>query len=72
MTDFYGKYRSKVVNNIDPLMLGRLVVLAPAISDLPLSWAIPCVLYAGKDVGFFALPPLGANVWVEFTVGDID
>lgn len=72
MTVFYGKYRGKVVNNIDPLMLGRLIVLVPAISESPLSWAMPCVPYAGKNVGFFALPPLAANVWVEFEGGDPD
>lgn len=67
---FYGKYRGKVVNNIDPLMRGRLMVLVPAVSETPLSWATPCVPYAGKNVGFFALPPIGANVWVEFEQGD--
>lgn len=31
---------------------------------------MPCSPYAGNDVGFFALPPVGANVWVEFEGGD--
>jgi hypothetical protein len=70
MTEFYGKYRGKVVNNIDPLMQARLLVEVPAVSDLPLSWALPCVPYGGAGVGFFALPPIGANVWVEFEGGD--
>ena len=70
MTSFLGKYRGKVVNNIDPLMLGRLIVLVPAVSELPLSWAMPCVPYAGRNVGFFALPPIAANVWMEFEEGD--
>lgn len=70
MTTFYGKYRGKVVNNIDPLMLGRLTVLVPAVSELPLSWAMSCVPYAGKNVGSFALPPIAANVWIEFEGGD--
>ena len=70
MANFFGKYRGKVVNNIDSLMLGRLIALVPAVSDLPLSWALPCVPYAGRDVGFFAMPPIGANVWVEFEGGD--
>jgi hypothetical protein len=72
MTNFFGKYRSKVIDNKDPLMLGRLIVLVPAISEFPLSWAMPCVPYAGRNVGFFALPPIGANVWVEFEEGDPD
>jgi len=70
MTIFSGKYRGKVVNNIDPLMLGRLIALVPAVSEFPLSWAMPCVPYAGKNVGFFALPPIAANVWIEFEAGD--
>lgn len=70
MTTFLGKYRGKVINNIDPLMLGRLIVLVPAVSELPLSWAMPCVPYAGNNVGFFALPPIAANVWIEFEQGD--
>ena len=32
----------------------------------------PCVPYAGSQVGWFALPPVGANVWVEFEAGDTD
>lgn len=71
MGDRLGKFRGKVVNNVDPLMLGRLLVHVPAVSELPLpNWAMPCVPYAGDDVGFFALPPIKANVWVEFEGGD--
>jgi hypothetical protein len=66
----HGKYRGKVVNNIDPLMEGRIIALVPAISELPLTWATPCVPYAGRGVGFFAVPPIGANVWIEFEGGD--
>ncbi len=65
-----GKYRGKVVKNNDPLMLGRITALVPAISEKPLTWATPCVPYAGKDVGFFAVPPIDANVWIEFEGGD--
>ena len=67
---YFGKYRGKVVNNLDPLMLARLVILVPSVSELPLSWAMPCVPFAGKNVGFFALPQIGSNVWVEFEGGD--
>ena len=68
--NFVGKYRGKVLNNIDPLMLGRIIPLVPGVSELPLSWALPCAPYAGDGVGFFALPPIGANVWIEFEGGD--
>jgi hypothetical protein len=70
---FFGKYRGKVNNNIDPLELGRLQVSVPYIyAQDRLSWAMPCTPYGGKDVGFFALPPVGANIWVEFEAGDPD
>lgn len=70
---FFGKYRGKVANNLDPLQLGRLQVECPAVlGDGRLSWAMPCVPFAGPNVGFFALPPIKANVWVEFEGGDPD
>ena len=73
MSGFFGKYRGQVANNVDPMQLGRLQVTAPAVlGEGKLSWALPSVPYAGKGVGFFALPPKGANVWVEFEGGDPD
>ncbi len=33
---------------------------------------MPCTPYAGAGVGLFAVPPIGANVWVEFEGGDPD
>ncbi len=66
----YGKYRGKVVDPVDPLQLGRIIALVPAISEIPLSWAMPATPYAGSGVGFFAIPPVGANVWIEFEGGD--
>lgn len=67
---FYGKYRGKVAENLDPLFLGRILPVVPAVSDLPLTWATPCVPYAGPTVGFYAIPPIDANIWVEFEGGD--
>lgn len=71
MNQFFGKYRGKVVKNIDPLQQGRIQISCPQIlGDDPLSWAMPCTPYAGPGVGFFTIPPIGANVWVEFEEGD--
>jgi hypothetical protein len=71
--EFFGKYRGKVENNIDPQQMGRIQVSAPAVlGDGRLSWAMPCAPFAGPGVGFFAVPPVGANVWVEFEGGDPD
>ena len=73
MSTFYGKYRGTVENNVDPMFLGRIQVSVPAVlGQGSLSWAMPCVPYAGSGVGFFAIPPNGANVWVEFEGGDPD
>ncbi|MCW3475301.1 phage baseplate assembly protein V [Limobrevibacterium gyesilva] len=67
---FFGKYRGLVVSNTDPTSRGRLQVQAPAVMGEESVWAAPCVPYAGDSVGFFALPPVGAGVWVEFEAGD--
>lgn len=73
MAEYYGKYRGKVANNVDPQQLGRLQVSVPAVlGEGRMSWATPCVPFAGNGVGFFAIPPVEANVWVEFEGGDPD
>ena len=70
---FEGKYRGTVVNNVDPLQKGRIQVMVPDVQNLTLStWAMPCLPIAGIQTGMFALPPIGAGVWVEFEQGDID
>ncbi|WP_089104017.1 phage baseplate assembly protein V [Streptomyces hyaluromycini] len=73
MSRFYGKYRGKAADNADPRQLGRVQVSCPAVlGDSIRVWAMPCVPYAGPGVGLFALPPVGADVWVEFEGGDPD
>jgi hypothetical protein len=73
MKQFFGKYRGKVENNIDPLQIGRLQVsVANVLKGVRLNWAMPCAPYIGPGVGLFAIPPVGANIWVEFEGGDTD
>lgn len=73
MTQYFGKYRGSVQSNVDPQLMGRVQVSVPAVlGDGQLSWAMPCAPYAGNGVGLFAIPPNGANVWVEFEAGDPD
>jgi uncharacterized protein involved in type VI secretion and phage assembly len=70
---YYGKYRGTVINNLDPLQIGRLMAIVPDVSSLvPTSWAMPCVPMAGIQTGFLAVPPIGAGVWIEFEQGDPD
>lgn len=71
MPQMFGKYRGIATNNIDPMNLGRVEVMVPVLgADAPLGWALPCVPFAGRDVGLCLIPPVGANVWVEFEGGD--
>lgn len=72
MPPLYGKYRGKVADNKDPQRLGRIKPLVPAVAEDLLNWAMPCVPYAGPQEGFLMLPPIGANVWVEFEGGDLN
>jgi hypothetical protein len=70
---YFGKYRGTVENPIDLKGIGRVQVSVPdVLGDGKLAWAMPCVPYAGNKVGFFAVPPKGASVWVEFERGDPD
>ena len=67
---FYGKYRGTVINNIDPLQIGRIQVSVPDVSVIPGTWALPCQPIAGRQEGVFMVPQIGAGVWVEFEQGD--
>lgn len=68
----FGKYRGIVLNNQDPLQLGRIQALIPEIlGEIPCGWASPCTPYAGTLAGFYAVPLPGAGVWIEFEAGDV-
>ena len=68
---YFGKYRGIVTDNADPTHRGRVKVKVPAVlHDLEV-WAMPCVPYAGENVGFYMIPEPGAGVWVEFEGGDV-
>jgi len=70
---FYGKYRGTVINNIDPMQIGRIQVFVPDVTNvIPSTWAMPCLPIAGIQAGMFAVPPIGAGVWIEFEQGDPD
>lgn len=70
---FYGKYRGTVLNNIDPMQIGRIQAIVPDVSNvIPTSWAMPCTPVAGIQMGLFTVPPIGSGVWVEFEQGDPD
>ncbi|AOY81327.1 phage baseplate assembly protein V [Moorena producens JHB] len=70
MSNFFGKYRGTVTNTKDLNKRGRLEVSVPSVLGDQCLWAEPCVPYAGKDIGMFAIPPKGSEVWVEFEGGN--
>lgn len=70
---YFGKYRGTVLNNIDPMQMGRIQVIVPDVSSVvPTSWAMPCLPVGGIQMGVFAVPIIGAGVWVEFEHGNPD
>ena len=70
---YYGKYRGTVINNVDPMQIGRIQAMVPDVSSLiPTSWAMPCLPIAGKLMGTYMLPQVGSGVWIEFEQGDPD
>lgn len=70
---FYGKHRGMVLNNVDPMQMGRLQVQVPDVAGLlPATWAMPCFPCTGRQMGVWAIPQIGAGVWIEFEQGDPD
>jgi hypothetical protein len=70
---FLGKYRGTVINNVDPMQIGRIQAIVPDVSNaVPTSWAMPCLPVSGINTGMFSVPAIGAGVWMEFEHGDPD
>ncbi len=70
---FFGKYRGLVIDNVDPMQVGRILAQVPVVlGETPTSWAMPCVPTAGIQAGLFIVPPIGSQVWIEFEQGNLD
>ena len=67
MTEFFGKYRAVVTDDIDPSSDGRLKVSVPdvGVADVWAEASIPPV-----PQSLLRTPAVGATVWVEFEAGD--
>ena len=51
---FFGKYRGTVINNVDPMQIGRIQAQVPDVLGLvPSSWAMPCMPFTGKQMGMW-------------------
>lgn len=70
---YYGKYRGQVTDNNDPDNLGRIKAKVPRLlGDEDTGWALPAFIYGGaSEQGLFAVPDVGAGVWIEFEGGDL-
>jgi uncharacterized protein involved in type VI secretion and phage assembly len=66
----WGLYRGTVENNIDPLQLGRVQVSVAGVDKTISTWAMPCVPVAGSSSGAYAVPTIGASVWIVYEGGD--
>jgi hypothetical protein len=70
---YYGIYRGTVENNLDPEQLGRIQATVPDAGGLtPSTWITPSFPVAGKGMGTYFVPQIGAGVWVQFEAGDPD
>jgi hypothetical protein len=75
---FSGIYRAKILDNIDPDMLGRVKAqVYPMLADIEaagLPWAVPAYPIwegSGNGTGYFAVPDIDSFVFVFFEQGDI-
>lgn len=74
--DYGSIYRGTVVNNNDPMQVGRIQVRIFSIfDDIPddhLPWAIYAdpFMYGGRESGSSYIPDDGDKVWVFFEAGD--
>ncbi len=67
---YFGKYRGLVTDNADPTNRGRIKVRVPAVLGDQEAWAMPCIPYAGNNMGFYAIPEPESGIWIEFEGGD--
>lgn len=67
---FYGKYRG-VVTDVDASTMRIKASVPSVLPNGGTGWAMPCVPYAGPQVGVIMLPEVGSGVWIEFEGGDV-
>jgi hypothetical protein len=70
-TLLHGLYLGTVVNNVDPRGMPRIKVRVPGIIDTESTWALP----KGSGAAQFGanwVPPIGADVFVQFVNGRVD
>jgi hypothetical protein len=71
---FVALYEGVVVDNKDPLRMGRVRFQVPGLIEPASDWAMPVGSTGGGSdgVGFYWPPQIGAEVAVFFVMGDVD
>jgi hypothetical protein len=64
-TGYGGTYRANVVDNADPMMQNRLLVVVPDVMGSQPAWAVPSLPASGAP-----LPAVGDDVHVSYEQGD--
>ena len=67
---YFGKYRGSVTD-VDAATLRIKAMVPSVLADQKSGWCMPCVPYAGPNVGLAFLPEVGSGVWIEFEGGDV-
>lgn len=67
---FFGKYRG-TVSAVDATTCRIKAKVPSVLGDTDTGWCMPCVPYAGPQVGIAFLPEQGSGVWIEFEGGDV-
>lgn len=72
---YLGDVTGTVLDNADPLNIGRVKVIVPGLVEAPGVWAFPiggAHSTGAKGVGAYDVPPKGATIKVSFSGGNID
>ncbi len=67
-----GLHVAEVVDNVDPLNMGRVKVRYFGTEGLETIWVRMAVPYAGNDYGWYMLPEIGDEVVIGYEQGDPD
>ena len=72
--NYFGKYRGTVINNLDPMQMGRLHGrrCRTSLAICPINLGDAVLPVAGKQMGCLLVPLIGSGVWIEFEQGDPD
>lgn len=69
-----GQFIAQVVNNNDPLKMGRVQISLPILWGNETPWAVPKIpqgIGGSSPAGFFSVPNNGTDVYIELQNGDV-